>query len=68
MERKVCAWWGEAACQGLAGPWYAQRERGAVGARVSEFNGTMVQMRARAQARQRMRGKQWIARNRRRQD
>ena len=28
-------------CQGLAGPWYARRERGAVGARIS---GSMVQV------------------------
>ena len=43
-------------CQDLAGSWYAQHERGAKGARVSEFNGSMVQMRVQAQTRQRMRG------------
>ena len=29
-------------CQGLAGPWYAQRERGAVKARIQWFNGSKV--------------------------
>ena len=43
-------------CQGLAGPWYARRERGAVKARIQWFNGSKVQMRARAQARQKTRG------------
>ena len=43
-------------CQGLAGPWYARRERGAVKARFQWFSGSKVQMRARAQARQRTRG------------
>ena len=55
-------------CQGLAGPWYARRERVAVKAKIQWLNGSMVQMRARAQAGQKTRGKQWIARNRRRQD
>ena len=35
-----------APCQGLAGPWYAQRERVAVKARVQWFSGSMIQMRA----------------------
>ena len=43
-------------CQGFAGPWYAQRERGAVKARIQWLNGSKVQMRAQAQTRQRMRG------------
>ena len=43
-------------CQGLAGPWYAQRERVAVKARVQWINGSVDQMRARAQTGQRMRG------------
>ena len=43
-------------CQGLAGPWYARHERGAVKARIQWFNGSKVQMRARAQARQKTRG------------
>ena len=43
-------------CHDLAGSWYARREHGAMGVRVSEFNGSMVQMRAQAQTRQRMRG------------
>ena len=43
-------------CRGLAGPWYARRERGAVKARIQWFNGAKVQMRARAQTRQKMRG------------
>ena len=43
-------------CQGLAGPWYAQRERGAVKTKVQWLNGSKVQMRARAQARQKTRG------------
>ena len=43
-------------CQGLAGPWYARREREAVKAMVQWFNGSKVQMRAQAQARQKMRG------------
>ena len=29
-------------CQGLAGPWYAQHERGAVKARFSEFRDAMT--------------------------
>ena len=33
-------------CQDLAGSWYAQRECGAVGARVQWFDGSVVQMRA----------------------
>ena len=56
--------WVDHACQGLAGPWYARREREAVKARFQWFKGSRVQMRARAQARQKTRGKQWIARNR----
>ena len=55
-------------CQGLAGPWYARCERETVKARIQWFNDSMVQMRARAQARQKTSGKQWIARDRRRQD
>ena len=43
-------------CQDLAGPWCARRERVAVKARIQWFNGSVVQMRARAQTRQRMRG------------
>ena len=43
-------------CQGLAGPWYAQCEREAAKAKVQWFNGSKVQMRARAQARQKTRG------------
>ena len=43
-------------CQGLAGPWYARREREAAKAKVQWFNGSKVQMRARAQARQKTRG------------
>ena len=43
-------------CQGLAGPWYARCEREAVKARIQWFNGSMVQMRVRAQTRQKMRG------------
>ena len=39
-------------CQGLAGPWYARREREAVKSRVQWFNGLVIQMRARAQTRQ----------------
>ena len=39
-------------CQGLAGTWYAQRECVAVKARVQWFSGLMIQMRARAQTRQ----------------
>ena len=46
----------EPACQGLAGLWYARCEREAVKARVQWFNGSKVQMRARAQTRQRTRG------------
>ena len=46
----------EVCCQGLAGPWYARRERVAVKARVQWVNGSVIQMRARAQTRQRMRG------------
>ena len=68
--------WVNHQCQGLAGPWYARREHGAVKARIQWFNGVKVQMRARAQTRQKMRGsnglqevdederKQWIARSR----
>ena len=33
-------------CQDLAGSWYARCEHGPVGARVSDFKGSMVQMRA----------------------
>ena len=55
-------------CQGLAGPWYARRERGSVKARIQWFNGSKVQTRARAQARQKMRGIDVIASKRRRQD
>ena len=29
-------------CQGLAGPWYAQRERRTVKARIQWFNGSKV--------------------------
>ena len=29
-------------CQGLAGPWYAQRERGTVKAKVQWFNGSRI--------------------------
>ena len=43
-------------CQGLAEPWYARRERGAVKAKVQWFNGLRIQMRARAQTGQRTRG------------
>ena len=43
-------------CQGLAGPWCARHEREAVRAKVQWFNGSKVQMRARAQTRQKMRG------------
>ena len=45
-----------AACQGLAGPWYARREREAVKAMVQWFNGSMIETRAQAQTRQKMRG------------
>ena len=45
-----------AVCQGLAGPWFARRERGAVKYKSQWFNGTRVQMRAQAQTRQKMRG------------
>ena len=38
------------------------------GCKSQWFNGSTVQMRARAQTRQKTRGKQWIARDRRRQD
>ena len=43
-------------CQGLAGPWYARREREAVETKVQWFNGSKVQMRTRVQARQKTRG------------
>ena len=46
----------EHSCQGLAGPWYARREREAVKAKVQWFNVSRVQMRVQAQARQRTRG------------
>ena len=52
---------GQSYCQGLAGPWYARREREAVKARIQWFNGSEVQMRARAQTRQRLRGSNEIA-------
>ena len=39
-------------CQDLAGPWYARREREAVKSRVQWFNGSVIQMRVRAQTRQ----------------
>ena len=45
-------------CQGLAEPWYARRERVSVNAMISEVNGSLVQMRVRAQTRQKQRGKQ----------
>ena len=54
----------EDTCQGLAGPWCAQHEREAVVCKSQWFKGSRVQMRAQAQARQKTRGKQWIARNR----
>ena len=43
-------------CQGLAVPWCARREHEAVKARVQWCNGSVVQMRAQAQTRQRKRG------------
>ena len=43
-------------CQGLAGPWYARREREAVKAKVQWFRGLVDQMRAQAQTRQKTRG------------
>ena len=45
-----------AGCQGLAVPWYARRERGAVETNGQWFNGSKVQMRTRVQARQKTRG------------
>ena len=57
MSRDSVFRWGSLVlCQGLAGPWYARRERGAVKTKVQWFNGSMVQMRVRAQTRQKMKG------------
>ena len=56
-------------CQDLAGSWYAQRERGDCG-----YKGSVIQWFGGldegvvAQVRQKLRGKQWIAGKRRRQD